>query len=56
MRADLDGVLESLALLPPLVRPVSSAMLASDALARDAKVEEVRRDGEWDSDLEMGDN
>ena len=28
-------------------------MLASDALARDAKVEEVRRDGEWDSDLEM---
>lgn len=51
MARDLEGVLESLALLPPLVRPVSSAMLASDALARDAKVDEVSRDGEWDSDL-----
>ena len=53
MRSDLEGVLESLALLPPLA---SSAMLASDTLARDAKVEEVSREGEWDSDLEVGDN
>lgn len=52
VRADLEGVLESLALLPPLVLP-SSAMVGS-CLARDAKVEAVRRpEGEWDSDLEI---